>query len=90
MLDFGISNVMHFVWHHNDSVDTILVQPKGHSHIFGLYSPNLVTDQDKIDAFMETIGNSVHTKEFDREILFGGIINFPSYFLQVENQHNVV
>ncbi len=59
----------HFVWHHNDSVDLILVQllPEGNSHVFGLYSPNLVTDQDKIDVFMDTIGNSVYTKKFDNQ-----------------------
>ncbi len=60
---------MHLVWHHNDSIDPILVQllPEGHSHIFRLYSPNIVTEQDKIGAFMETIGNSVYTKEFNNQ-----------------------
>ncbi len=60
---------MHFIWHHNDSVDPILVQllPEGHSYIIGLQCPNLVTDQDKIDTIMETIGNSVYSKEFDNQ-----------------------
>ncbi len=69
LLDFGINNITHFVWHHDDSVPPTLVQrlPEGHSHSFGLQSPNLVTDQDKIKAFMKTIGSSVYTKEFDNQ-----------------------
>ncbi len=41
--------------------------PEGHSHLFGLNAPNLETKQDMIDAFMETISNSVYTDEFDNQ-----------------------
>ncbi len=34
-------------------------------NIFGLNHPNFVTNQDKIDAFMDTIWNSVYTEEFE-------------------------
>ncbi len=69
MLKFRLDNLTHFVQHHNDSVPPKLVQlfPDVHSHIFGLYSCNLVTDQDKINALMETIGNSLYTEEFEHQ-----------------------
>ncbi len=68
LLKFGLKDVNNFVRHPDNSARPKLIQilPDGHSHIFGLHSPNLVTKQDKIDAFMETIGNSVYTKEFDK------------------------
>ncbi len=60
-------NVDSFVHHHDATVPPKVVQllPEGHSHLFGLNAPNLKTRQDRIDAFMATIGNSVYTKEFD-------------------------
>ena len=40
---------------------------EGHSHMFGLNAPNLKTKQDRIDAFMKTIAESVYTEEFDNQ-----------------------
>ena len=69
LLNFGLKEVNNFVWHPDNSVWPKLIQilPDGHSHIFGLHSPNLVTKQDKIDAFTAMIGNSVYTEEFDNQ-----------------------
>ncbi len=66
LVKFG-KNVDSFVHHHDATVPPKVVQllPEGHSHLFGLNAPNLKTRQDRIDAFMATIGNSVYTKEFD-------------------------
>ncbi len=41
--------------------------PEGHSHIFGLNAPDLKPKQDRIDTYMETIGNSVYTEDFDNQ-----------------------
>ncbi len=59
----------HFVCHHDNTVPPKLVQllPKGHSHNFDLNTPNLKTKQDRIDAFMETIRNSIYTVEFNNQ-----------------------
>ncbi len=94
LLKFGLDNLTYFVWHHNVSASPKLIQllPDGHSHIFGLYGPNLVTDQDKINAFMETIGNSMYTKEFedhdnkiiDEKFYIEALWTFP-HSVQVEN-----
>ncbi len=69
LVKFGKKNVDHFIHHHDNTVSPKLVQllPKGHSYIFGLNAPNLKTKQDRIDAFMETIRNSVYTDEFDNQ-----------------------
>ncbi len=69
LLNFGLKEIDDFVWHPDNSVRPNLIQmlPDGYSHIFWLHSPNLVTEQDMIDAYMETIGNSVYTKEFDNQ-----------------------
>ncbi len=63
----GKKNVDHFACHNDATAPPKLVQllPEGHSHIFGLNAPSLKTKQDRIDAFMATIGNSVYTEEFD-------------------------
>ncbi len=68
LLNFGLKEVNKLVWHPDNSVRPKLIQilSDGHSHIFGMHSPNLVTEQDKIDAFMEMIGNSIKTEEFDK------------------------
>ncbi len=68
LIRFG-KNVNHFVHHHDDTVPLILVQllPEGCSHLFGLNVRNLNTKQDRIDAFMATIGNSIYTEEFDNQ-----------------------
>ncbi len=99
LLKFGRDNVTHFVQHQGNSVPPKLIQilPNGNSHLFGLHHPNLCTDQDKIEAFMKTIGNSVYTEEFecqdgekiDKKI-FGGFINITSCCIQVQNQHHFV
>lgn len=67
LLKFRLSNVNNFVWDPDKSVKPKCIQilPKGPSHLFGLISPNLKTEQDKIVAFMATIGNSVYAKEFN-------------------------
>ncbi len=69
LVKFGKKNVDHFVRHSDATVPPKLVQllPEGHSHLFGLNSPNLNTKQKRIDAFMETIGNTVYTEEFDNQ-----------------------
>ncbi len=69
LINFGLKKVNNFVWHPDNSVWPKLIQflPDGHSHIFGLHSPNLASKQDKINAFMEMIGNSIYTKEFDNQ-----------------------
>ena len=70
LLKFGVDNVKNFVQDPDKSVKPKLVQilPEGPSHLFGLNSPNLVTEQDKIDAFMAMIGNSIYTEEFDNYV----------------------
>ncbi len=70
LLEFGKNEAKNFVWDPDKSVKPklILILPDSHSHIFGMHSPNLVTEQDKIDAFMATIGNSVYIKEYDDHI----------------------
>ncbi len=69
LLKFGKKNVDHFVCHPDATVPPKLVQilPQGHSHIFDLNAPNLKTKQDRIDAFMKTIAESVYTEEFDNQ-----------------------
>ncbi len=69
LLKFGLKEFNNFVQHHDNSIRPKLNQilPDGHSHIFGLHGQNLVTKQNKIDAFMATIGNSIYTEEFDRQ-----------------------
>ena len=69
LVKFGKKNVDHFVRHSDATVPPKLVQllPEGHSHLFGLNAPNLKTKQDRIDAFMATIGNTVYTEEFDNQ-----------------------
>ncbi len=69
LVEFGKKNVEHFVCHHNATVPMKLVQllPEGHFHIFVLNAPKLKTKQDRIDTFIETIGNSVYTDEFDNQ-----------------------
>ncbi len=70
LLEFGKNEAKNFVRDPDKSVKPklILILPDSHSHIFGMHSPNLVTEQDKIDAFMATIGNSVYIKEYDDHI----------------------
>ncbi len=65
----GKKNADHFACHNDATVPPKLVQllPEGHSHIFGLNAPSLKTKQDRIDAFMATIRNSVYTEEFDNQ-----------------------
>ena len=67
LLKFGKKEVKNFVRDPDKSIKPKLIQilPDGHLHIFGMNSPNLVTEEDKIDAFMATIGNSIYTKEYD-------------------------
>ncbi len=69
LLKFGLKEVNNFVWHPDNSIRPKLIQllPDSHSHIFGSHSPNLVTKQDKINAFMATIGDSIYTKAFDNQ-----------------------
>ncbi len=38
-----------------------------HSHLLGLHEPNLKTKQNRIDAFMETIGKTVYPEEFGNQ-----------------------
>ena len=61
LLKFGLSNVNNFVWDPDKNIKPKLIQilPKGQLHIFGMNSSNLVTEQEKIDAFMATNGKSV-------------------------------
>ncbi len=67
LLNFGKKEAKNFVWDPDKSVKPKLIHflPDGHLHIFGMHSPNLVTEQDKIDAFMATIGESLYTEEYD-------------------------
>ncbi len=66
---FGKQNVNNYVWYHDKSISTKLAQilPDGYSHLFDLHSPNLCMDWDKLDAFMETIRNSVYTEDFENQ-----------------------
>ncbi len=41
--------------------------PGGHLHLFSLNAPNLNTKQERIDAFVATIAESVFTEEFDNQ-----------------------
>ncbi len=69
LVKFWKKNVDHFVHFPDATVPPKLVQilPEGQSHIFGLNAPNLKTKQDRIDAFMKTIAESVYTEEFDNQ-----------------------
>ncbi len=69
LVKFGKKNVDHFVRHPDATVPPklVLLMDEGHSHLFGLHISNLKTKQDRIDAFMATIGNSVYTEEFDNQ-----------------------
>ncbi len=69
LVKFGKKNVDHFIRHPDATVPPKFVQilPQGHLHIFGLNAPNLKTKQDRIDAFMKTIAESVYTEEFDNQ-----------------------
>ncbi len=68
LVKFGKKNVDYFVCHHDATVPPKFGQilPQGHSHIFGLNAINLKIKQDRIDAFMETIRNSVHMSVITR------------------------
>ena len=69
LLKYGKDNCNHFVRHHDDSTPPNIIQliPEGHMHLFGLHEPNLRSKQEQIDAFMEAVGNSIYTKEFDHQ-----------------------
>ncbi len=69
LVKFGKKNVDHCVCHPDATVPPKLVQllPEGHLHLFGLNAPNFKTKQERIDAFMATIGNSVYTEEFENQ-----------------------
>ncbi len=67
LLKYGKENCNHFVRHHDDSTPPNIIQiiPEGHMHRFGLHEPKLCSKQEQIDAFMEAVGNSIYTKEFE-------------------------
>ncbi len=69
LVKFGKKNVDHFVRHPDATVPPKFVQllSEVHSRLFGLNAPNLNTKQDRIDAFVETIAESVYTEEFDNQ-----------------------
>ncbi len=63
LVKFGKRNFDLFVCHHDNTVPPKLVQllPEEYSHLFGLNAPNLKTNQNRIDTFIETIGKTVWT-----------------------------
>ena len=67
LLNFGKKEAKNFVRDPDKSIKPKIIHilPDGPTHIYGMHGPNLVTDQDKIDAFMATIGNFLYTEEYD-------------------------